>query len=132
MNTFGLGEGGRSRTTVWEYAGVNAFKTERAEELALHPTVKPVAMVADAIRDVSHRNHLVLDPFGGSGTTLIAAQKTGRRARLMELDPAYCDVIVRRWQSFTGKDAVLATTKQTFENVAAERWGGAAADPPAA
>ena len=73
------------------------------EELALHPTVKPVALVADAIRDVTHRGEVVLDVFGGSGTTLIAAQKTGRSARLLEVDPAYCDVIVRRWEKLTGK-----------------------------
>lgn len=108
-NTFGLGEGGRSRTNVWQYAGVNAFKVERSEELAMHPTAKPVAMVADAIRDVTHRNAIVLD-FGGSVTTLIAAQKTGRHARLMELDPAYCDTIIRRWEAFKGKNAVLASS----------------------
>jgi DNA modification methylase len=120
-NTFGLGDKGRYRTNVWNYAGVNTFKSERMEELALHPTVKPVAMVADAIRDVSNRGELVLDTFGGSGTTLISAEKTGRRARLMELDPAYCDVIVRRWQKLTGKSATLASSGTTFETMDEER-----------
>ncbi len=91
------------------------------EELASHPTVKPVALVADAIRDVSHRGLVVLDIFGGSGTTLIAAEKTGRCARLLEIDPLYCDVIVRRWQKLTGKNACLAETGKTFEEIEAFR-----------
>ena len=74
----------------------------------MHPTVKPVALVADAIKDVSRRGHIVLDGFGRSGTTLIAAQKTARKARLLELDPAYCDVICRRFEAYTGKPAILA------------------------
>ena len=105
INNFELGQGGRYRTNVWEYAGANSFGHERDAELAMHPTVKPVAMVADALRDCSKRKQIVLDPFGGSGTTLIAAQKTGRRAYLIELDPLYCDTIVRRWEAFTGKKA---------------------------
>ncbi len=120
-NNFGLGDGGRYRTNVWTYAGVNTFKAEREEELAMHPTVKPVALVADAIRDVSHRGQSVLDVFGGSGTTLIAAEKTGRVARLMELDPAYCDVIIRRWEKLTGKRATLAPSEEDFETVQAAR-----------
>jgi DNA modification methylase len=125
-NTFGLGDRGRYRTNVWHYAGVNTFKSERAEELASHPTVKPVALVADAIRDVSHRGQVVLDIFGGSGTTLIAAEKTGRCARLLEIDPIYCDVIIRRWERLTGKAAILAGTDVSFEAVQAKRhksWG---------
>lgn len=120
-NNFGLGDGGRYRTNVWSYAGVNTFKAEREEELAMHPTVKPVALVADAIRDVSHRGQLVLDVFGGSGTTLIAAEKTGRVARLMELDPAYCDVIIRRWEKHTGKRAILSSSGADFASVEADR-----------
>jgi DNA modification methylase len=122
-NTFGLGDKGRYRTNVWSYPGVNTFKSERMGELASHPTVKPVALVADAIRDVSHRGQVVLDVFGGSGTTLIAAEKTGRCARLLEIDPLYCDVIVRRWQKLTGKNACLAETGKTFEEVEAFRRG---------
>lgn len=120
-NNFGLGDKGRYRTNVWSYAGVNSFSAERDAELRMHPTVKPVAMVADAIRDVSDRGDLVLDVFGGSGTTLIAAEKTGRRACLMEIDPGYCDVTIRRWQKLTGKRAILASTGEDFETVEAQR-----------
>ncbi len=83
----------------------------------MHPTVKPVALVADAIKDCSKRRQIVLDPFGGSGTTLIAAEQTGRRARLLELDPLYCDTIVRRWQALTGKHARRASDGVRFETV---------------
>jgi DNA modification methylase len=120
-NNFGLGETGRHRPNVWTYPGVNTFRRGRDEELALHPTVKPVALVADAILDVSRRGEIVLDPFGGSGTTLIAAERTGRRARLMELDPLYVDAICRRFQAITGVEAVLEGTGQGFAAVAAER-----------
>jgi DNA modification methylase len=120
-NTFGLGDKGRYRTNVWSYPGVNTFKSGRMEEIVLHPTVKPVALVADAIRDVTKRGELVLDTFGGSGTTLIAAEKIGRTARLVELDPAYCDVIIRRWQKLTGKQARLKSTGEPFENVQANK-----------
>ncbi len=120
-NTFGLGDTGRYRTNVWDYAGINTLRSGRAEELAMHPTVKPVALVADAIKDCSRRGEIVLDPFGGSGTTLIAAEKTGRRARLVEFDPAYCDQIVQRYEKATGKQATLAETGQTFETVTEER-----------
>ena len=91
------------------------------DEIAMHPTVKPVALVADAILDVTQRGALVLDPFGGSGSTLIASEKTGRVARLIEFDPLYCDVIVRRFEAFTGKRAKLAVTGEVFEDVAHER-----------
>src|SRR4051812_7711595 len=93
-NTFGLGDTGRYRTNVWDYAGVNTLKAGRSEELAMHPTVKPVALVADAIKDCSKRGNTVLDPFAGSGTTLMAAEKTGRSARVIEFDPIYCGRIV--------------------------------------
>ena len=80
----------------------------------MHPTVKPVALVADAIRDCSRRGDLVLDSFGGSGTTLIACERTNRQARLIELDPIYCDQIIRRWQKLTGRKAVQAVTGVAF------------------
>jgi len=96
FRSFELGQHGRYRTNVWEYRGVNTLKAGRLDELALHPTVKPVAMIADAIKDVSHRGGIVLDLFGGSGSTLIAAHKTGRVARICELDPAFCDRILYR------------------------------------
>lgn len=129
-NTFGLGDKGRYRTNLWTYAGVNTFKSDRMDELASHPTVKPVTLVADAIRDVSHRGEVVLDIFGGSGTTMIAAEKTGRRAMLLELDPLYCDVIIRRWQKLTGKYARL--NGDTFESIEQQRQGLSAASQEAA
>jgi hypothetical protein len=107
INSFELGQHGRYRTNVWQYRGVNTFKSGRLDELALHPTVKPVAMVADAIKDVSRRGGIVLDPFAGSGSTLIASHKTGRRARLCEIDPVYCDRILQRWETFAKDDAEL-------------------------
>lgn len=105
LNTFELGQTGRYRTNVWQYRGVNTLRAGRMEELALHPTVKPVQMIADAIKDVSGRGEIVLDLFGGSGSTLIAAEKTGRRAYLCELDPIYCDRILARWEAFAKDEA---------------------------
>jgi DNA modification methylase len=121
VNNFELGQYGRNRTNVWTYAGVNTMRRGRLEELSAHPTVKPVAMVADAIKDCSRRGDLVLDPFCGSGTILIAAERTGRKARALEIDPHYVDVAVRRWQTYTGKTAVLASTGQSFEEVEEKR-----------
>lgn len=117
-NTFGLGETGRYRTNVWDYAGISSIGAGRSEELAMHPTVKPVALVADAIRDCSRRGEIVLDCFGGSGSTLIAAEKTGRVGMLIEYDPLYCDTIVKRWEKLTGKRAKLESTGDDFEDVA--------------
>lgn len=117
VNTFGLGGEGRHRSNVWDYAGVSGITSTGRDELAMHPTVKPVAMIVDALKDVSGRGALVLDNFGGSGSTLIAAEKCGRRARLIEFDQHYCDTIVRRWQQYTGKQAVLAKGGATFEEV---------------
>lgn len=117
LNTFELGQHGRSRTNLWTYAGVNAFKAGRRDELDMHPTVKPVALVADAMRDCSRPGSVVLDPFMGAGTTIMAAEKVGRHGYGIELDPQYVDVAVRRWQAFTGRDAILETTGQTFEQV---------------
>jgi DNA modification methylase len=105
-NTFELGQHGRYRTNVWQYKGANSFKAGRRDELAMHPTVKPVQMIADAIKDVSSRGGIVLDLFGGSGSTLIAAHKTGRRAYLCEIDPAYCDRIIARWEHFAHDEAM--------------------------
>ena len=119
-NTFGLGDTGRYRTNVWDYPGVNSFGANQ-KDLALHPTVKPVALVADAIKDVTRRGEIVLDGFGGSGTTLIAAERTGRVARLVELDPLYCDVICRRYEARTGRPARLCGTEQIFSDVAIAR-----------
>ncbi|HWH22820.1 MAG TPA: DNA methyltransferase [Allosphingosinicella sp.] len=117
INNFGLGDTGRYRTNVVDYPGNAGFHKDRDEELASHATVKPWSMVADFLRDCSKRGGIVLDPFGGSGTTLIAAERTGRRARLIELDPLYCDVTVRRWQKLTGREAILVETGETFAEV---------------
>ena len=121
INNFELGQHGRYRTNVWTYPGVNTFKGKGYQLLALHPTVKPVSLIADALRDCSHRKGIVLDPFAGSGTILIAAERTGRQARAIELDPQYVDVGLLRWQRVTGKQATLAATGQSWSEVRAER-----------
>jgi hypothetical protein len=115
INNVELGKHGRYRTNVWDYAGANSIRTDRSENLALHPTVKPLDLVADAILDCSHRRGLILDPFSGSGTTLLAAHKTGRRAAAMELDPKYVDTAIRRYQKLTGDTAIHAESGQSFD-----------------
>jgi DNA modification methylase len=120
INNIELGKYGRYRTNVWAYAGVNGFGETRSD-LELHPTVKPVAMVEDAIRDCSQRKGIVLDPFSGSGTTLVAAERTGRCGFAIEFDPLYCDVSLRRLRSVCGLQAVLQATGQKFEDVTAQR-----------
>jgi DNA modification methylase len=117
VNNFELGQHGRYRTNVWEYHGISSIGKTRNAELALHPTVKPVAMIADAIRDVSVRDDLVFDCFGGSGSTLIAAHKTNRRGRLIELDPLYVDRAIRRWEEYAKDEAILAGTGQSFADI---------------
>jgi hypothetical protein len=105
VNNVALGRFGRHRSNVWDYPGQNTFNGTAKSKLKLHPTAKPVALVADAIRDASHRGALILDPFGGAGSTLIAAEKTGRRARLIELEPRYVDATIKRWEALTGRHA---------------------------
>jgi DNA modification methylase len=114
INNIELGRFGRNRSNVWEYGGQNVLNGTSKSKLSVHPTAKPVALVADAIRDCSHRSGVILDPFGGSGTTLIAAEKTGRRARLIELDPRYVDVTIKRWQNVTCRKAVKADPPAAF------------------
>jgi DNA modification methylase len=121
INNFGLGERGRYRTNVWVYPGVNTFKRGRMQELEAHPTVKPLAMVIDALKDCSRRRGIVLDPFVGSGTTLLAAEKTGRIGRAIELDPHYVDIAIRRWQAVTGRSAIHLDSGRTFDELAASR-----------
>ena len=121
LNNVELGRHGRSRSNVWHYAGVNTFRAGRMDELAVHPTVKPVAMVADALKDCTRRGDIVLDTFAGAGTTILAAERVGRRAYSLELEPKYVDVAIRRWQAFTRRDAVHADTGQTFDDVAGGR-----------
>jgi DNA modification methylase len=119
VNNVELGKHGRYRTNVWTYAGANTFSATREDELAMHPTVKPVAMVADAILDCSKRKEIVLDAFAGSGTTLVAAHRTGRRGYGIELDPLYCDVILRRLTKLTGLQAEHVATGRTFAELSA-------------
>jgi DNA modification methylase len=120
LNTFELGQHGRTRTNVWTYAGVNSFRSGRMDDLQMHPTVKPTALVVDAMKDCSKRGSIVLDPFLGSGTTLVAAAQVGRRAYGIELDPAYVDVSIERWQRLTKRDAVLDGTSFTFDEIRAD------------
>jgi DNA modification methylase len=135
QNNFELGQRGRSRSNVWSYRGVNTFGKDRMELLGAHPTVKPVALVADALRDVSRRGEIVIDPFLGSGSTLLAAEETGRVCIGVEIDPAYVEVAIRRWQKQTGRDAVCAVTGETFqaalERCDAERAASLPAEPMA-
>lgn len=117
INNFELGQHGRYRTNVWDYAGINSLRADRAEELAMHPTVKPVAMIADAIRDCSKHRGIILDAFSGSGSTIMAAEQTGRRGYAIEIEPRYVDVAIRRWQAATGREAVLDGSDATFAQV---------------
>ena len=121
INNFGLGGSGRYRTNVVEYAGANTFRKGRDADLAAHSTVKPVALVADFILDCSHRGDLVVDPCLGSGTTLIAAHRAGRRGAALELDPGYVDTALRRISEVTGFEPVLAADGRTFSEIAACR-----------
>jgi DNA modification methylase len=132
LNNVELGRHGRSRSNVWHYAGVNTFRAGRLDELKSHPTVKPVALVADAIKDCTRRGDIVLDTFCGSGTTILAAERVGRRAYTLELGPRFVDVAIKRWQAFSRKDAIHAETGLTFDEVALERTAATAADPAAA
>lgn len=120
-NNVALGRHGRNRTNLWRYPRANALQPGGREELRRHPTSKPVQLVVDLLLDASRRRGVVLDPFLGGGTTLIAAERTGRRAYGMELDPLYVDVALRRWQEHTGQEAVLAESGRTFAEVAEER-----------
>jgi DNA modification methylase len=126
-NNIQLGQYGRYRTNVWQYRRVNSpsRSTDEGNLSALHPTIKPVELVADAILDCSARGDVVLDAFLGSGTTVIAAERTGRACYGIELDPRYVDTIVRRWQAFTGQRAVRESTGQTFNEIEEEQNGRA-------
>lgn len=123
QNNVELGKNGRYRTNVWTYAGMNSFSEERDEQLAQHPTVKPTALLADAMLDVTNRGDIVFDGFLGSGSTLLAAEHIGRIARGVEIDPRYVDVAIQRWQTLTGQSAVHVQTGLTFEELATQRLG---------
>ena len=123
-NNVELGRHGRHRSNIWSYPAANRFGRNAGEDfhlLKLHPTVKPVAMLADAMMDCTVRGELVLDPFLGSGSTLIAAEKVGRKCYGIEIDPVFTDLIVRRWQSFTGASAVHEQSGKSFDDLAQER-----------
>lgn len=121
QNNVELGRFGRNRSNVWTYPGVNTFGRGRMETLGAHPTSKPVALVADALLDCTARGEIVLDQFAGSGTTIMAAEKVGRKAYVMEYEPAYCDVAILRWQKSTKLEAILVDDGRTFEEVRAAR-----------
>lgn len=129
QNNIEQGRHGRNRSNVWQYPGVNTFRKGRLQDLTVHPTVKPVALVADAIKDCTRRSDIILDPFIGSGTTILAAERTGRRAFGLEIDAAYVDAAVRRWQDATKRDASLESTGQTFDELAATRGDQEGAEP---
>jgi DNA modification methylase len=118
-NNVELGQHGRNRTNVWHYPSLNNFgrRGEEGNLAALHPTVKPVGLIADALLDCSARGDVVLDPFLGSGSTLIAAERVGRICHGMELDPVYVDAAIRRWQSFTGASAIHSATGDRFDSL---------------
>jgi DNA modification methylase len=126
-NNVELGRHGRYRSNVWDYAGANSFGSTRDSDLAAHPTVKPIGLVADAIRDVTRHGEIVLDAFMGSGTTILAAERTGRIACGIEIAPGYIDVAITRWEKMTGQSARLEETGETFIEVGEERL--AASDP---
>jgi DNA modification methylase len=121
INNVELGRFGRNRTNIWNYAGASSFGSTRDSELAMHPTVKPLSLVADAILDCSKRGGVVLDVFAGSGTTLIAAEKTGRRGYGIELDPYYADTIVRRFEDAYGLKAVHVESGLEFDKLKTQR-----------
>jgi len=127
LNNIELGRHGRSRTNVWQYAGVNSFRAGRMDDLQAHPTVKPIAMVCDAIRDCTRRGDTILDTFAGSGTTLLAAERLARRAVCTEIEPRFVDLTISRWQEFTGKDAIHSQSGRTFNDLSAQLPQGKAA-----
>jgi DNA modification methylase len=120
LNNIELGRHGRSRSNVWHYAGVNSFRAGRMEELRAHPTAKPVALIADAIKDCTRRGDTILDTFAGSGSSIMAAERVGRHARALEIEPRFVDVAIRRWQAFTGCDAYHAATGLSFDEIAGD------------
>jgi DNA modification methylase len=120
-NNVQLGKFGRNRSNVWTYPGMNSFRKGRLEELGLHPTMKPTKLVADAIKDATARGDIVVDPFSGSGTTILAAEIVGRKAYALELSARYVDVAVHRWQAFTKRDAVNESTGATFDETRESR-----------
>ena len=133
INNVALGRHGRWRSNVWTYPGASSLGSDARDGLAVHPTVKPRAMLEDALLDVTNRGDIVIDCFAGSGSTLLAAEAVGRRCRAIEIDGPYCDVVIRRWREMTGREAVLEATGESYDETARRRAGeGAAPDPVAA
>ncbi|MGE3744469.1 MAG: site-specific DNA-methyltransferase [Sphingomonadaceae bacterium] len=131
INNIRLGKYGRYRTTIWRHPGLNSFGKGRDEQLAAHPTSKPISLISEALKDCSKRGGLILDPFGGSGTTIMAAERTGRRAAVMEIEPRYVDVAIRRWQKATGKSAYRASDGVSFAELEVQQFDDVAAEPSA-
>ena len=129
INNVELGRHGRWRSNVWEYAGASSLGSDARQGLELHPTVKPRLLLEDALIDVTNRGDIVVDCFAGSGSTLVAAEATGRFCRAIEFDGPYCDVIIRRWSAMTGQEAVLEATGETFAEVGARRSNEESPDP---
>jgi DNA modification methylase len=125
LNNIELGRHGRCRSNVWRYADVNTFGVGRLDERKAHSTVKPITLVADALKDCTRRGDIVLDTFSGSGTTILAAERVGRRAFAIEIEPRFVDVAVRRWQAFTRKDAIDLTSGRCFDEAAAQQINSA-------
>jgi DNA modification methylase len=121
INNVELGRFGRNRTNIWPYPSMSSFGKERDAALAGHPTTKPLALVSDAILDCSKRGGIVLDAFAGSGTTLLAAEKTGRRGYGIELDPHYADVVVQRFDDLHGMKTIHLDLKSSFDQLRSER-----------
>jgi hypothetical protein len=128
-NNVQMGKFGRNRSNVWTYAGANTLRSGRMDDLAAHPTVKPLRLVADALKDVTAPGEIVLDSFAGSGTTILAAERVGRRACALEIDPKYANVAVRRWQAATGRDAIHPDTGLTFDELQRSRAENDSAAP---
>ena len=132
INNVELGRHGRWRSNVWTYPGASSLGSDSRDGLSVHPTVKPRALLEDALLDVTNRGDIVIDCFAGSGSTLLAAEAVGRRCRAIEIDGPYCDVIIRRWQEMTGREAVLEATGETFAEVAVQRASENVSEPLAA
>ena len=128
VNNIQMGKAGRWRSNVWTYPGASSVGSDARAHLGDHPTVKPCRMLEDALLDVTNRGEVVIDPFCGSGSTLIAAENTGRICRAVEIDGLYCDLIIRRWQAVTGGRAVLDETGEAFFEIEARRDAAEAAE----
>jgi DNA modification methylase len=121
VNNVELGKNGRWRTNVWSYPGASSIRSDSREGLEHHPTVKPTALLVDAMLDLTNRGEIILDPFVGSGSSLIAAQSVGRRCFGVELDPGYVDICVKRYEKIYEQPAILEATGETYGELEARR-----------